>query len=108
MKNNKNSSVNDMHVIKRDGKKELMSFDKILKRIKQTGKQLNLHNIIYAKLTIKIIDQLKDNIETSKIDELTAEQCASMGTVHPDYTKLGSAIIIGYWDQYQRKEMSLI
>jgi len=94
MKNNKNSSVNDMHVIKRGGKKELMSFDKILKRIKQTGKQLNLHNIIYAQLTIKIIDQLKDNIETSKIDELTAEQCASMGTVHPDYTKLGSAIII--------------
>ena len=94
MKNNKNTSVNDMHVIKRDGKKELMSFDKILKRIKQTGKQLNLHNIIYAQLTIKIIDQLKDNIETSKIDELTAEQCASMGTVHPDYTKLGSAIII--------------
>jgi ribonucleoside-diphosphate reductase alpha subunit len=94
MKNNKNTSVNDMHVIKRGGKKELMSFDKILKRIKQTGKQLNLHNIIYAKLTIKIIDQLKDNIETSKIDELTAEQCASMGTVHPDYTKLGSAIII--------------
>lgn len=94
MKNNKNSSVNDMHVIKRSGKKESMSFDKILKRIKQTGKQLNLHNIIYAQLTIKIIDQLKDNIETSKIDELTAEQCASMGTIHPDYTKLGSAIII--------------
>jgi ribonucleoside-diphosphate reductase alpha subunit len=94
MKNSKNSSVNDMHVIKRGGKKELMSFDKILKRIKQTGKQLNLHNIIYAQLTMKIIDQLKDDIETSKIDELTAEQCASMGTIHPDYSKLGSAIII--------------
>ena len=40
------------------------------------------------------IDQLKDNIRTTDIDELTAEQCASMGSVHPDYTKLASAITI--------------
>ena len=43
---------------------------------------------------MKIIDQLHDNIETSKIDELTAEQCASMASQPPDYSKLGSAIII--------------
>ena len=93
MKNNK-SNVIDMHVTKRNGKKEIISFDKILKRIKSIGKDLNLNNIIYAQLTMKIIDQLYDNIKTSLIDELTAEQCASMASVHPDYTKLGSAIII--------------
>ena len=43
---------------------------------------------------MKVIDQLYDNIETTKIDELTAEQCASMASTHPDYTMLASAISI--------------
>lgn len=93
MKNNKSSAI-DMHVIKRNGKKEIISFDKILKRIKAVGKYFNLQNIIYAQLTMKVIDQLYDNIETTKIDELTAQQCASMTSTHPDYTKLASAITI--------------
>ena len=93
MKNNK-SNVIEMHVLKRNNKKEIISFDKILRRIKHAGKELNLQNIIYGQLTMKIIDQLYDNIKTSLIDELTAEQCASMASTHPDYTKLGSSIII--------------
>jgi ribonucleotide reductase alpha subunit len=93
MKNNKSSAI-DMHVIKRNGKKEIISFDKILKRIKAVGKYFNLQNIIYAQLTMKVIDQLYDNIETTKIDELTAQQCASMTSTHPDYSKLASAITI--------------
>jgi ribonucleotide reductase alpha subunit len=93
MKNNKSSAI-DMHVIKRNKKKEIISFDKILKRIKAVGKHFNLQNIIYAQLTMKVIDQLYDNIETTKIDELTAQQCASMASIHPDYTKLASAITI--------------
>lgn len=83
-----------MHVIKRSGKKEIISFDKILHRIKALGKEHSIQNIIHAQLAMKVIDQLYDNIETTKIDELTAEQCASMASVHPNYTKLGSAIII--------------
>ena len=43
---------------------------------------------------MKVIDQIYDNIETKKIDELTAEQCASMISLHPEYGKLASAIII--------------
>ena len=88
------SNVIDMHVLKRSGKKEAISFDKILKRIKTIGKELELKNVIYGQLAMKVIDQLKDNIRTTDIDELTAEQCASMGSVHPDYTKLASAITI--------------
>jgi ribonucleoside-diphosphate reductase alpha subunit len=93
MTNNK-SNVIDMHVLKRSGKKEAISFDKILKRIKTVGKDLELKNVIYGQLAMKVIDQLKDNIRTTDIDELTAEQCACMGSVHPDYTKLASAITI--------------
>ena len=96
MKNNKNNSnnTNDMYVIKRNNKKEQISFDKILKRIKSLCKSFNLNNIICAQLTMKVIDQLYDNIETTKIDELTAQQCCSMGTIHPDYNKLASAISV--------------
>ena len=88
------SNVIDMHVLKRSGKKEAISFDKILKRIKTIGKDLELKNIIYGQLAMKVIDQLKDNITTTEIDELAAEQSASMASVHPDYTKLASAITI--------------
>lgn len=91
---NSNSNTHDMYVIKRSGKKEKISFDKILQRIKCLGKDANLKNIIYAQLAIKVIDQLHDDIKTTKIDELSAEQCAAMSSRHPDYSKLGSAIII--------------
>jgi len=94
MKNSKNNNVSEMYIIKRNGKKEIISFDKILKRIKNLGKEIGLQSIAYAQVTMKIIDQLYDNIETTKIDELTAEQCASMASTHPDYTMLASAISI--------------
>lgn len=93
MRNTKSSDL-EMHVIKRNGKKEIISFDKILKRIKSLGKHFNLQHIIFAQLAMKVIDQLYDNIQTTKIDELTAEQCASMSSIHPDYTKLASAIVV--------------
>jgi ribonucleotide reductase alpha subunit len=93
MRNTKSNDL-EMHVIKRNGKKEIISFDKILKRIKSLGKHFNLQHIIFAQLAMKVIDQLYDNIQTTKIDELTAEQCASMSSLHPDYTKLASAIVV--------------
>ena len=93
MKSLKNN-VSEMYVIKRNNKKEIISFDKILKRIKTLGKEFKLNNIIYAQVAMKVIDQLYDNIQTTKIDELTAEQCASMASTHPDYTMLASAIAI--------------
>ena len=94
MKNNKSNNTVDMHVLKRNGKKEIISFDKILKRGKSIAKEFGLANIIHAQLAMKVIDQLYDNIQTTKIDELMAEQCASMASTHPDYTKMASAITI--------------
>tara|TARA_B100000003_G_C10936640_1_gene373652 strand:+ start:117 stop:2444 length:2328 start_codon:yes stop_codon:yes gene_type:complete len=83
----------DMHVIKRDGKKEAISFDKILKRVKQLGEEAGI-NLNYTSLVMRIIEQLYDGIETKKIDELTAQHCASQTTVHPDYGLLASRIAI--------------
>ena len=83
----------EMKVTKRSGQFENMSFDKILSRIKTLGNEANIQ-INYSLLSMKVIDQLYDKIETSKIDELTAEQCAAMSTIHPDYGTLASRIVI--------------
>jgi len=83
----------EMCVQKRDGTIEPMLFDKILNRIKKQGKEVNIE-INYSSLTIKVIDQLFDGISTSKIDELTCEQCASLSTLHPDYSILASRIFV--------------
>ena len=88
------SYVDEMRVTKRNKVLEEISFDKILKRIKSIGREQDLHNINYSALCLKIIDQLYDKIETTKIDELTGEQCASQTTKHPDFGKLASAIVI--------------
>lgn len=82
-----------MFVTKRCGKIEIISFDKILKRVKNLGKNNDL-NVNYTSLTMKVIDQLYNNINTSEIDELTAQQCASMATIHPDYGKLAGYIVV--------------
>ena len=88
-------SKDQMHVIKRNGNLEELSFDKILNRIKNLSININPPlNINYAELVMKIIVQLIPNISTSLIDELLAEQCAAMCTVKYDFGELASRLII--------------
>ena len=82
-----------MNVTKRNGELEEIAFDKILNRIKKLGQEANIQ-INYQQLVMKVIDQLYDKIPTTKIDELAAEQCASLSTLHPDYGILAGRIII--------------
>ena len=83
----------EMYVVKRNGEREVVSFDKILQRIKKCGMEVGI-KINYTSLVMKVIDQLFDGISTTKIDELTAEQCASMASIHPDYNTLAGRIIV--------------
>ena len=83
----------DMRVLKRNGQLEIIAFDKIINRIKKLGTEAKIQ-INYTSLTMKVIDQLYDSIPTTKIDELTAEQCASLSTLNPDYGILAARIII--------------
>jgi ribonucleoside-diphosphate reductase alpha subunit len=83
----------EMKVTKRNGDIEDIAFDKILKRIKKLGQEANIQ-LNYSSLAMKVIDQLYDKIETTKIDELAAEQCASMSTNHPDYATLAGRISV--------------
>ena len=81
-----------MFVLKRNGEPEVLSYNKIVQRIKQVGSD-DL-SIAYSDLVMKIMDQLYNNIPTSKIDELICEQCASLGVHHYDYSTLASRLII--------------
>ena len=87
------SNNDEMRVLKRNNDFEIVSFDKILNRVKNLGKQFTL-KIQYTQLVMKVIDQLYDNIKTSQIDELTAQQCASMSSINPDYNTLAGAIVV--------------
>lgn len=85
--------ASEMYVVKRDGESEIVSFDKILRRIKRIGTEAGI-KLNYTQLAMKVIDQLYDKISTAKIDELTAEQCASMSSIHYDYGTLASHITV--------------
>ena len=89
-----NDADQDMRVIKRNGEYEVIAFDKILARIRNVGQQAGISAVNYTSLAMKVIDQLYDGIPTTKIDELTAEQCATMATQHPDYGTLAAYIIV--------------
>jgi len=85
--------MEDMRVTKRSGELEEIAFDKILNRVKKLGQEANIQ-INYSSLVMKVIDQLYDGIPTEKIDELTAEQCAALSTMHPDYGILSGRIVV--------------
>lgn len=86
-------STEELRVQKRDGVYETMSFDKILRRLRALGQEAAL-KCNYTAIAMKVIDQLFDGITTQQIDVLTAEQCASMNTVHPDYSALAGRVVV--------------
>jgi ribonucleoside-diphosphate reductase alpha subunit len=98
------SDNDEMYVVKRNGEREIVSFDKILQRIKNTGQEANIQ-LNYTMLAMKVIDQLYDGISTSQIDELTSEQCASLASTHPDYNILAGRIVVSNLQKNTRDEL---
>jgi ribonucleoside-diphosphate reductase alpha chain len=80
-----------MQVVKRDGRKENVSFDKVLERVQRASETLNVNP---TALTQKILSQIYDGVKTTELDELTSQLAASLSTVHPDYGVLASRITI--------------
>lgn len=83
-----------MQVIKRNGKQEAVSFDKVLARIKKLCYELNPAFIDSALVSMKVIQGIYDGVTTSELDNLAAETAASMSTIHPDYAKLAARIAV--------------
>jgi ribonucleoside-diphosphate reductase alpha subunit len=95
-------------VLKRNGSTEIVSFDKILKRIKTLGDEAGGLSINYTTLCRKIIDQLYNKIPTSEIDELTAQQCASLSTKNDDYGVLASRVLISNHQKNTENDYSVV
>ena len=83
-----------MEVIKRDGTREAVKFDKIATRIKKQTYNLNTEYVDYVEITQKVIAGIYDGVTTTELDQLAAETAASFITVHPDYSILASRIAI--------------
>ena len=80
---------NSIFVIKRDGEKQEVSFDKVLKRMKALSVGLDVNPHLIAQ---KLCSRIYNGVETSELDILGAEICATMITVHPDYQIIAGRI----------------
>ncbi|WP_129718015.1 ribonucleoside-diphosphate reductase subunit alpha [Pedobacter sp. SYP-B3415] len=83
-----------MFVIKRDGRKEAVQFDKITARIQKLCYSLNPELVDPIDVAKKVIEGLYDGVTTSELDNLAAETAASLTTKHPDYALLASRIAV--------------
>jgi ribonucleoside-diphosphate reductase alpha chain len=81
-----------MRVLKRDNTYEPISFDKVLRRIRNLCQ--NLKGVSADEISQKVCARIYDGVKTSELDELAAQLCASLLTTHPDYGFLASRIII--------------
>lgn len=83
-----------MFVLKRDGKKEPVKFDKVTARVQKLCYGLNPEHIDPLSVAQKVIEGIYDGVTTSELDNLAAEIAASLTTKHPDYALLASRIAI--------------
>lgn len=82
-----------MYVLKRDGRKEPIMFDKITARVRKLCYGLN-DLVDPVKVAMRVIEGLYDGVTTSELDNLAAETAATMTTTHPDYAQLAARISV--------------
>jgi ribonucleoside-diphosphate reductase alpha chain len=80
-----------MHVQKRDGSSESISFNKVLQRIRKAAKGLSVNPDALAQ---QVLARIVNGIKTSELDELAAQMSASLCTTHPDWGTLASRIAV--------------
>ncbi len=94
-----------MYVVKRDGRKEPVMFDKITARVKKLCYGLN-ELVDPVKVAMRVIEGLYDNVSTSELDNLAAEIAATLTTSHPDYAKLAARISVSNLHKNTKKTFS--
>jgi ribonucleoside-diphosphate reductase alpha chain len=87
-------SSNNQYVIKRDGRKESVKFDKITARIQKLCYGLDPIHIDPVSVAMKVIQGIYPGVTTEILDNLAAETAATMTIQHPDYALLASRIAI--------------
>ena len=81
----------EMYVLKRDGRREVVAFEKVSERLRKVAEGLHVNVTVIAQ---KVLSQIVNDIKTSELDVLAANLAISNVTVHPDYGVLASRIII--------------
>ncbi len=94
-----------MFVVKRDGRKEPVMFDKITARVRKLCYGLN-DLVDPVKVAMRVIEGLYDGVTTSELDNLAAEIAATMTTTHPDYAKLAARISVSNLHKNTKKSFS--
>src|SRR4051812_34976783 len=83
-----------MYVIKRDGNRESVKFDKVTARIQKLCYGLDPIHVTPINVAMKVIEGIYEGVSTSELDNLAAETAASLTTKHPDYALLASRIAV--------------
>jgi ribonucleoside-diphosphate reductase alpha subunit len=97
-----------MQVIKRSGKREEVSFDKITARLRKLSYGLDTSFVNFIEVSKKVIMGLYDGVTTVELDNLAAETAATMATIHPDYALLAARIAVSNLHKESDKSFSKV
>lgn len=95
-----------MYVVKRDGRRESVKFDKITARIERLSYGLESRFVDPIEVAKKVVEGMTDGINTSELDNFAAETAASMATKHPDYAILAARIAVSNLHKETSKSFS--
>lgn len=95
-----------MYVIKRDGRRQEVKFDKITARIQKLCYGLDPVHVEPILVAMRVIEGIYDGVNTSELDNLAAEVAATLTTRHPDYALLASRIAISNLQKNTNKSFS--
>ncbi|XP_037825062.1 ribonucleoside-diphosphate reductase large subunit [Lucilia sericata] len=97
---------NKLFVLKRDGRKEEVHFDKITSRIQKLCYGLNMDFVDPVAITLKVINGLYCGVTTQELDNLAAETAATLTTNHGDYAILAARIAVSNLHKETKKVFS--
>ncbi len=95
-----------MLVLKRDGRRESVKFDKITARIEKLCYGLDQTHVSSVEVAKKVISGIYDGVTTVELDNLAAETAASLTVKHPDYAVLAARIAISNLHKVTSKSFS--
>lgn len=101
-----NMKSKKLFVVKRDGRKEEVHFDKITSRIQKLCYGLNMDFVDPVAITLRVINGLYCGVTTQQLDNLAAETAATLTTNHADYALLAARIAVSNLHKETKKVFS--
>ncbi len=96
-----------MYVLKRDGRRENVQFDKITSRIKKLCYGLDAR-VDPVQISQKVVLGVYPGVTTVELDELAAQTAAYMATQHPDFSLLAARISVSNLHKQTEKVFSKV